>query len=114
MDIVNEFLDHRKDSKGSYDQNSSDTDSVGVIEVMDYDPELDKDFGDKVLNIYLTELYTDLLNREIDSAAKKLSFKVFSEVSTAGGLIGYLTSGCVVCAAAGSDSRQVFQNDGQT
>jgi len=60
---------------------SSSLSSLELIEVKESDPEFDREFEEKVLKIYLKELFRDLLNREVDANAKTLSFRVFSEVS---------------------------------
>lgn len=71
-------LDAIIDAHGA-DSVSSSSESLELIEIKEADPELENEFAGKVLKIYLKEMYRDLLNREVDGKATKLSLKVFSE-----------------------------------
>jgi hypothetical protein len=51
------------------------------IEIQEYDPLFEANFQEMVLNRYLSETFSDLLNREMGKEPTKLTFKVFSEVS---------------------------------
>jgi hypothetical protein len=51
------------------------------IQVNEFDMDVDTQFIENILTHYLSEVYNDLLNREPVENNKKLSFKVFSEVS---------------------------------
>lgn len=62
MEVLNKIIDEQ-------DERSDDSSlsSLELIEVKESDPEFDREFEDKVLKIYLKELFSDLLNREIDA-----------------------------------------------
>jgi len=62
MEVLNKIIDEQ-------DERSDDSSlsSLELIEVKESDPEFDREFEDKVLKIYLKELFLDLLNREIDA-----------------------------------------------
>jgi hypothetical protein len=62
MEVLNKIIDEQDERS-----DESSLSSLELIEVKESDPEFDREFEDKVLKIYLKELFLDLLNREIDA-----------------------------------------------
>lgn len=77
MERLDAIIDEAND-----DSEKSSVGSLELIEVKETDPELDRKFIAHALNVYLSEMFRDLLNREVDADATHLSLKVFAEVSS--------------------------------